>query len=202
MTVAVGLDLSLTGSGIVRITLDRHDRPAFGVPTPQVRHRRLSSDTAGQDVAARSRRLRRLAAHVCEEVMVDGPPGLVLVEQPAYGQAGGAVHDRSGLWWLVIARLTLLELHVAEVPPAQLKMYALGVGKGGKDEVLSAVIRRYGPLVPDLHSNDEADALVLAAAAWHKLTGAPLVPLPATHTRTLDRIRWPSTLETQEGTRA
>lgn len=195
MTYVVGLDLSLTGTGIARILSSESGHH-------WVDHTRLGTDTAGLDLAARGKRLNGLSHRVTGHLARLGRPDLVLVEQPSYGSSGGSAHDRSGLWWLVLSRLTAAGVPVAEVTPVHLKMYATGAGKGGKDAVLAETARRYRDLAPELSTNDEADALILAAMAWQHVTGTPLVPLPATHTRTLDRIRWPSTPNRQEGTRA
>jgi crossover junction endodeoxyribonuclease RuvC len=117
---------------------------------------------------------------------------IVVIESPAYGSVTGHMHDRSGLWWLVCARLTANGIPVVEVTPQQLKMYALGKGGGagtGKDAVLASVIRRY-PTV-DITSNDTADALVLAAMGARHL-GHPIESdLPALHLRAMAKLAWP-----------
>lgn len=196
MNLVVGLDLSLTGTGVARIK----SRPLDEWPekAPTVEHQRFGSDAAGIDLHARGRRLRLLAAQIvtrCEYATLVG------VEQPSYNSTGGSAHDRSGLWWLIMERLTRNGIPCYEVTPVHLKMYATGAGKGGKDGVLAETSRRYAAVAPHLSTNDEADALIIASMGWAHLTGTPLVPLPATHTRTLDRIRWPSTT-TERGHRA
>lgn len=177
----VGLDLSLTGTGIA-------------VSSGAVLEtRRIGTKPAGQDVAARSVRLRRLAGMIHEATVVPGfgAPDLVLVEGPAYSTAGSGIHDRAGLWWLVVARLTGQGIPVVEVPPATVKTFATGKGNADKDTVLSAAVRTF-PAV-QLQSNDEADALWLAALGRRHL-GAPIDPWPVCpkdRARALDKVSWP-----------
>lgn len=113
---------------------------------------------------------------------------LVVVEQPAFSRSTGSMHDRSGLWWLAVAKLRSLDRPVVEVTPTARAKYATGKGNAGKDAVLAAVVRRY----PDVEvtGNDEADALVLAAmgARW---AGHPIDDPPKTHLAALEAVRWP-----------
>lgn len=86
----------------------------------------------------------------------------IAIEGPAYGRADGKSHERAGLWWRLYTRASLYcATEPLVVPPTALKKYATGKGTADKDKVLLAVARRY----PDAHvgTNDEADALVLAA---------------------------------------
>ena len=175
----VGLDLSLTCTGVARI--DRGD--ALGHET-QVR-RVVSKPTKDPTLADRSRRLRRLAG---DTTALCAGASLVVVEGPSYASTSGAAHDRAGFWWLVVGRLTGAGLNVVEVPPASLKTYATGKGNAGKDDVLTAVVRRY----PDVTfaGNDEADALVLAAMGA-RFAGFPIEDsLPQTHLRALEKVQW------------
>lgn len=171
-----GLDLSLSGAG-------------WATATGRVVHvGRFTSPAAGPTIHARSLRLRRLAGHVHE---VAAGSDLVLIEQPAYSSGTGHTHDRSGLWWLVVARLTGAGVPVGEVIPQHLKMLATGKGNADKDAVLAAAVRLF-PAVP-VQSNDEADALWLAALAA-RYVGAPIDPwpvLPADRARAMTKIAWP-----------
>lgn len=182
MAVVVGLDLSLTGTGLAAITTHG-----------DVHTRLLTSKPAGDTVEARAHRLAGLAeqiVHWCTGA------DLVCIERPAYSSNSGSVTDRAGLWWLVCARLIRgLRVPVVDVVNNHLKVYATGKGNAGKDAVLAETVRRYGLLVPTLADNNEADSLQLAALGWHHLTGAPLVDLPQTHIRALAAIKWPTTPE-------
>jgi crossover junction endodeoxyribonuclease RuvC len=193
----VGLDLSLTSTGIARITAPSLPPSSTGWGTEEVRvdvrrahslapHKNLHKN---QLLEFRSLRLRNLSANICA---LCADADLVAVEGPAFTSDVGKAHDRAGMWWLIVARLTANRIPVVEVTPQQLKMYALGRGGGrdsGKEHVLAAVIRRY-PAVP-VSGNDEADALVLAAMAARFL-GFPIEPsLPDLHLRAMGTVPWP-----------
>lgn len=179
---AVGLDLSLTSSGVATALW-----PVTGLP-PEVTVRRVGSIGKQTDtLAMRSGRLRTLAHGIATRC---AGASLVIVEGPAYGQTSGHAHDRSGLWWLVIARLTANSIPVVEVTTQQLKMYATGKGNGSKDATLAAVVRRYPHI--DVTGNDEADALTLLAMGARHL-GRPIEPeMPAAHLRALAKVAWPA----------
>lgn len=189
MTVVVGLDLSLTGTGI-----------AVACPgeTPTV----TTITTKGRaDATLLERRARlgeigeRITAHLVERGLYRGvvpiPDALVVVEAPAFSRTTGHQHDRSGLWWHVVWGYAAC-WPLAEVSPTTRARYATGVGGGkgaSKDAVLAAVVRRY-PNVP-VSNNNEADALVLAAmGARH--AGHPIDTPPKTHLPALDAVRWPN----------
>lgn len=173
LPTVVGLDLSLTATGVCRA--------AGGV----VEVRRITSRADDGTLAARSIRLRSLAG-IIARTATDAV--LVVVEAPAYASSTGKVHDRAGLWWLVVARLTGAGVPVVEVTPQAVKTYATGKGNADKDDVLSAVVRRYPGVA--VTKNDEADALVLAAMGRRAL-GHPLDVLPAAHLRAMTKAAWP-----------
>lgn len=178
MTRVVGVDLSLTSTGLA-------------VSTGQgIEVRRVRSDADDGTIPARSLRLRRLVGHMWA---ICSTADLVVIEAPAFAKAGGKAsghaHDRSGLWWLLVARLTGNGVPVAQVSPGTLKVYATGAGRGSKDEVLISVVRRW-PAV-NVNGNDEADALVLCSMGLRHL-GEPFESLPQTHVRAMQAVQWPT----------
>lgn len=202
----VGLDLSLTATGLAHIVCGSGSqvvamRPGGGtLHPPIVNVQRMGSAAPSRKkgdppppLGARSLRLRKLAGSITSAC---AGADLVVVEGPSYASEGAGTWDRAGLWWLVIARLTGAGLNVVEVPPSNVKTYALGKGGGagtGKDEVLAAVIRRYMGVV-DVPGNNEADALLLAAMGA-RFAGYPIEPhgLPQTHLRAMNAVRWTPT---------
>lgn len=152
----VGLDPSLTGTGVARID-------DYGIHTVLIK----STGKKGDSLASRARRLASLLSQIGNLV----PEGaLVVIEQPAYSQTGGSHHDRSGLWWLVVAFLHNFH-KIVEVAPGTLKKFATGVGNAGKDQMLAAAIRRYP--AAEVVDNNVADAVHLAAMGARYL-GHPL----------------------------
>lgn len=184
MTRVVGLDLSLTATGLAWHDTDTPD------PDPQVIT--LGSRPAGDRVDARSLRLRRLAALVHSTA---SRADLAVIEGPAYGKSDAHTWDRAGFWWMVVGRLTGAGVPVAIAPPAQVKMYATGKGGGkgaGKDAVLLAIARRYPRIA--VEDNNQADAVSLLLMGLRHL-GVPYEAglLPHTHARAMTGVSWPNT---------
>lgn len=180
----VGLDLSLTSTGVAVIT------------DGEVTLQRIRS-TGRKDASLDDRhmRLHNLRLDIC---LVAGMADLVVVEGPSYGQhRQGGQHDRAGLWWLVVDWLRNgqdepgggWDRPLAEVPPATRAKYATGKGNAAKDHVLASVVRRYPTVTVD--GNDTADALVLAAMGARRL-GAPIeTSLPQANLAAMDAVAWP-----------
>jgi crossover junction endodeoxyribonuclease RuvC len=178
--VVVGLDLSLTGTGVA-------------LPDGTVRTIASKGHT-GATLRQRATRLHNL----CTTVILAALGGaeverdrLIVVEGPSMGSSsrGGAHHDRAGLWWLVVDALDGEPgIDVVEVAPAARAKYATGRGNASKDEVLAAVIRRYPDI--EVRNNNEADALVLRAMGCDQL-GQPLADVPAAHRTGLAKVAWP-----------
>lgn len=181
VTRVVGIDLSLTSTGIATVRIGPGDTT---ITTQTVGSAPLSTRT-GATLAQREARLRGLADKLIGHVV---GATLVVIEGPAYTGAYGQAHDRSGLWWQVVSHAHYLGCKVAEVPPSNLKQYATGKGNAPKDHVLIEVSRRFSGVA--IVGNDAADALVLAAMGARHL-GHPIDGVPATHVRAMDKVRWP-----------
>lgn len=181
MTVVIGLDPSLTATGLATPT---------GVRTIGSRGK------TGATLDQRAVRLHDLAMDVVnavEKALYVTPRErlLVVIEAPAFSRTTGHQHDRSGLWWLVVDEIhAITDVDVVEVQPTARAKYATGKGNAGKDEVLAAVVRRY----PDVNvtNNNEADALVLRAMGCDQI-GQPLAVVPQSHRSALDKVAWPDT---------
>lgn len=190
VTLIVGLDLSLTSTGAARVDYTRGilgpERVTVTLTRVESKPPRPPMGEQHPTLAQRSTRLRKLAGRITAQAF---GADLVVVEGPAYGSGTGSVHDRAGLWWLVVGRLTGAGLNVVEVPPSSLKRYATGKGNAGKDQVLAATIDRYRHHV-QVTGNDVADALILAAMGCH-WTGQPIEDnLPKTHQAAVKAVRW------------
>ncbi len=164
-TVVVGLDLSLTATGVGVVTAIM--RNAETIRRPQYRG---------------TERLRSIRDAVINRV--DGiRPALVVVEGYAHGRTNQA-HQLGELGGVVRVALDELGQRWCELPPSSLKKYATGKGNADKAAVLTEAVRRLGYAGS---SNDEADALWLACAGHH-LLGHPVVDVPKTHAVALDGI--------------
>lgn len=116
------------------------------------------------------------------------PVDFVAIEGYAYARANQA-HQIGELGGLVRHQLWAEGIPYIEVPPSSVKTYATGKGNAGKDDVLSAAHRRGGDLFTGT-SNDEADAFWVWALAMD-LAGEPVLTLPQTHRRALDKLQLP-----------
>ncbi|MFC6081052.1 hypothetical protein [Sphaerisporangium aureirubrum] len=173
----VGLDISLTASGIASSTGWAETVGAGGITKLPVWDRRDA--------------LVGLAGEICALVK---QPDLAVLEANAAAAAYGGASERAGLWWLVVDRLRMAGVPVAAVTPGQLKLYALGKGSGTKGAVIEAVTRRW-PEFRTGGDDDLCDAVVLCAMGLDHL-GAPLAPMPRPHRAALDKVAWPEAVTT------
>ncbi|MFJ6553074.1 hypothetical protein ACIQNT_12560 [Streptomyces luteogriseus] len=178
----VGLDLSLTSTGIAGTDWARAYRPG----------RRRSHE-----------RLDWLVTAIALSVK-DGAD-LVVVEGAAYAQGGQAGHhELAGLWWLVTQYLWRHSIPYAVVTPHGRTIYATGRANPAQDfprkdrarvakgMVRSVAVERYGVPCEGPGRYDQADATILAAMGLDWL-GYPTVPVPVpdSHRRALEAVRWP-----------
>ncbi|MFG2617761.1 hypothetical protein ACGFXC_09030 [Streptomyces sp. NPDC048507] len=164
--LVVGLDLSLTSSGIAGDGWSTHVR----------------TKTRGDY------RLHYLAGQIGDHIKA---ADLVVMEGPSFGHAALAGHeDMAGLRCLIRVFCHRRQIPYAVIPPSSLKLYATGYGKAAKGEVRSAVADRYGVHTEGAARYDEADAYVAMAAGMDWL-GYPLAPVPEKCAKALAGVKWP-----------
>jgi crossover junction endodeoxyribonuclease RuvC len=179
--LVIGLDLSLTGTGIASSAGWVGTITSKGKADATLDHRHSRLHNLRLDIA-----LHIPSGHT--------RPALIVVEAPAYDSRTGHQHDRSGLWWLVVDWLSNSELadgwgyRVVEITTGGVKKYATGKGNASKDQVLAAVVRRYPTI--EVRNNNEADALVLAAMGARAL-GHPIDDLPKLNLEAMAAVAWP-----------
>lgn len=182
--VVVGLDVSLAKAGLAVAGHFKFDHV-----------RRLENPPLSDKptLDQRAERISKFVNRIVSEV-TDFAPDLIVIEQPAYSK-NTQTHDMSGVWWGVVGMLIDQDYAVAEVSPSVRPIYAVGKGSGkgtDKESVMAAVIRRYPGY--DVTGNDTADALILAMMGVRHL-GKPLDdPMPQTHLRAMDSVRWPESV--------
>jgi Holliday junction resolvasome RuvABC endonuclease subunit len=162
----IGIDPSLTGMGWALI--DTQDILAIECGT-------VSSKPTGPAIYARFIRARFMARFISELVFDNIPVDLAVIEAPAYASRTGHAHDRSGLWWQIVAEFHSKGVPLLEVPPTTRAKYGSGKGNASKDTVLASAIRGY-PQAP-ISNNNEADAVILAAIGARML-GEPIEDHP------------------------
>lgn len=146
----VGLDLSLTATGIAVVTkTDRGYRLTASTVTSKGRR--------DASVLERDARLRELEAGIVHHAV---GAELVVIEAPFSGVRGGSPIDRDGLHWIVYRALIARGVPLALIPPTSLKLAIAGAGNADKAAVSSAVTKMWPDL--EIGSSDVADAAGLA----------------------------------------
>lgn len=171
MSAIYGLDLSLTATGVARIG-------DGGNSVWTERSKGKETDTLQERVD----RLSDLDTSIRSAIEFGA---LVAIETPAHNQTSGRHHDRSGLWWLVVAELAPY-CRIYEVSTTQVKKYATGKGNASKMEVMASAIKRYPQF--DIANDNEADAVILAAFLA-RAVGRPIEDsLPQANLSALDKF--------------
>jgi Holliday junction resolvasome RuvABC endonuclease subunit len=165
MTSVVGLDLSLTATGI-----------AYPDGTAATLH---TGTWRGMP------RLGLIWDRVAQVLnSTDPSPDLVVIEGYSYASQGRAVVSMGELGGLVRYMLWRNGWRYIEVAPGTLKKYATGKGSASKNAMLIAARDRLGYTGED---NDQADALWLRAAG-HEVLGDPVVDMPKANRAALDPL--------------
>lgn len=168
MTGVLGVDWSLTGSGVAWVNLDD------GV-TDTATFRTWPDDGSVEAIA---RRIQHIADQI--EAWADLHAGdLIVIEGPVTHAPSAHRSKMLGGWWATAGRLApLVDDPVLVVPPKTRAKYATGHGAARKPAVLAAVRANYpGFTIAD---DNQADAVVLAAIGARSL-GRPIDDLPASH---------------------
>lgn len=173
----IGLDPSLTRTGAASID----------TITGSIHTDNYETTKTGDDLASRLARFHTVTGWLRDFMPADTT--LALIEGPSFGSKGAGTWDRAGLWWHIARTIIRCDIPIIEVAPAQRMMYATGKGRADKDKVMLAAQRRYPDV--ELGSNDEADALVIAAMGA-RLVGYPIeVTLPKAHVDAIAKLKLP-----------
>lgn len=179
--IALGLDLSLTGTGWATLDTD----------TGKLSAGTIHSTNKGMD-AITEYRLNR----VVDEIAAIAPDAdLTCIEDLAHGAIGGKKSERAALYWMTRVRLHRRGMAFAAVNVAHLKIYATGTSRAANKTVMQSAIQgRVGmDRCPEFADDNQVDAAWLALLAADRL-GCPLVPMPQVSRAVLDRIAWPDLL--------
>ncbi len=187
--IIVGIDTSITKTGVASYDSATDMQRLAEVKSPAPKVAKGEKATLDQ----RAERLADVRTRVVIEAMALGRPDLVIIEAPMYSarEASASVHDRAGLWWLVVTTARAYGWPVVEVPGPTRAKWATGKGNANKDVVLAEVIRRFTTW--PVKSNDEADALALLSMGC-EYVGLPLVPMPALNRSAMVNVRWPASI--------
>lgn len=190
MIRVIGVDLSLTSTGIARLELDDNGT-ITGSHTEAV-----TSEPADGTLTQRIRRVDYVATSVGDAIAPTyvPHPDLVVVEGASFGSTGGQAQERAWLRGAVYLHLYGIGIDVIEVTPSTLKLYATGNGRASKTHVVQSVRHHYGthfdiPLRKSDGREDVADAIALAAMAARSI-GHPIDPDHPTRTRAMRAPKW------------
>lgn len=169
--VPVGLDLSLTSTGI-----------AIGDSTWAIDGRNLRG--ARRLVHIRDRILEAIANH--DDYTA---PVVALVEGYSFSSRNSHAHALGELGGVVRVALHEVAVPVIEVPPTCRAKFATGRGNASKSEVTSSVSARTGIVWDGIGNEDRCDAWLLQEMAFARM-GHARFKWPATHLAALDKIDW------------
>jgi len=181
VTTVIGLDLSLTNTGIARITWNG-DSPINDVVADIQRVQ--STGKLTDTWPTRAERLQRLTHTIATQVHA---ARLVVIEGPAFNAKSLSSHDRSWLWGKVYDAAALNAEQVLVVPPASVKKWATNNGSADKDDMVLTAARMW-PMLDGI-KNDTADALALAGIGMQLLGGPCPFPLYSYRTAVVDKLR-------------
>jgi crossover junction endodeoxyribonuclease RuvC len=176
------IDSSLTGTGLTKATITASQTPTWEIEQKLV----ATVGHEGDTLEMRADRIRYIAT---EAIGFVRPSGLVVIEAPNTAKAYGSLHDRSGLWWLIVGRLIVLGYIVVEVSTKTRAGYATGNGNAGKDTVLGSIQRRFPNLI--VNDNNIADSLAMLSMGARAL-GYPIDgDIPVKSMDMFNRVTWP-----------
>lgn len=168
MTRVLGLDLSLTATGV-----------AYADGSVGTLVTRATKSMARLD-RIRSQVVDYLEARTVHVVAIEGYSYNSRNQGEHLGELGGLI--RWTLW--------SVGFPYVDIPPACVKKYATGKGNAGKGEVLEAAINRSGGLGFG-GDNNRADAWWLRQMALAHYGDPEAVPMPAAHRDALAKVAWP-----------
>lgn len=177
MPHVLGIDPSLTATGLCRAVVLDHSVPAPG--SPYLAKIDVCTLSTFKPRLKTKREYSQRVSHVIDQIEgafedVD----LVTMEDLAYGAKGEAVWV---LPWIFGRVIDLCERHDKElliVTNSQVKKYATGVGNCKKQVSVLATAKRFPEIA--ITNDNEADALIVAAIGARHL-GLPFDTMPKAH---------------------
>lgn len=148
--ITIGIDSSLTGTGLVVLDDDKI-----------VEQRLIISKPTGKDPLSEMLRIMTIVEDI-ENSIIMFKPKLATMEGIAMG-ARGAITQLSGLNYLIRRMLVAHGVSFVIVAPTSLKKFVTGKGIGPKDVMMLEVYKKYGVSIPE---NNICDAFGLARMAY------------------------------------
>lgn len=183
MSIVVGIDPSLTNTGIAILTDGQPTAlKSIGHPNPKAHN---TYAHRSDRIVSQTRTITRLIEDTCL-------PDLAVIEGPAYAHANAYTHDASGLWWGLYSALRARHIPTTVIAPKTRALWATGNGNADKTTVL-AEVRDWWPS-HCIRNHDIADALVLALAGAFHLGDPMPFEIKTRHTANLAAVKWPTAI--------
>lgn len=174
----LGIDVSLTCTGLAVAK--------FGTITETFA---VKTKPSGDSLLDRNNRIGDIFLGV-QDFIASVRPALAVIEAPSLASKYGQPHERSGVWWGIVTELHNRQIPVAEVAPTARAKYGTGKGNAAKADVHAAVKARYARLDLPIKTNDEADAVILAAMGARHL-GQPVDDVSDDQLAAMEKVAWP-----------
>ena len=156
MAIIIGLDLSLTATGLVIIKAypNVHTDPILYNET--IEDQILIESSAKEETTPRIIKINDRIT----KIIVKHKPNLVVMEGPAFGvQKSSSIFTLGELAGLVKVTMYTMEQRFMVIPPAVLKKWVTGKGNAKKDLMLLKVYKKFGVEFDD---DNLCDAYALA----------------------------------------
>jgi len=171
--LVLGVDPGLANFGWAAVELGRDTERVLAAgnlrTSPSSRKARV---LASSDTARRARELRTGLAGALAGLRSDADPLVaVCAESMSYPRAAKAAHMLGVAWGIAVAEADVYGVPIAQASPQQVKATLTGRKDASKDDVLSALVERYGEValasilsLPKTHREHPADALAAVVA--------------------------------------
>jgi len=158
--IVVGLDLSLTATGVYSLEAPQGAEPWVG-PCDLLKSK-PKDGTVEERILLLFRALSKFASE-------HGHPSIIVIEGPAFAAQGNAGAYTAALNFYFRCRLTDIGATYHVIPPTTLKKFATGRGNAQKSLMLQRIYKRWGI---DVEDDNLADAYALARYG-HEVLGSP-----------------------------
>lgn len=193
----LGIDSSLTGTGLARATIPDimvGVRPDGPVPAEvQLATVGARKPKPGDTWLAKSERVHEVLTQI-DAALSEGVYEAVGLEELAYGAKGDAAVVLHWLWGEVIHLVNQWKYPLYLVNVSTVKKFATGNGNAKKDQVMLAMANRY----PDagIKDNNQSDALAVCQIVSRTI-GVPFDTMPVAHLEALRPVKGKAKVELQ-----
>lgn len=168
----VGIDLSLTGTGLA--TIEDVVISASGPHAWDITSEVITSKGKQDDgLESRFNRQSTISSGVLEYTLggsythelIERPDLVVIESLFNSGTFAGSLIDRAGLWWRIVGTLLVFDVPVVTATPQQGKKFLTGAGNADKGAMAMYAAKLYPQWTPSTskNANDEADGVALAS---------------------------------------